>query len=581
MLSYAIRIALALLFLLGSSFVKAQEEDLNLSGYTKDSNGTLPFTHAYLKSARLGVISDINGRFTLRVPTEFDSDTLVFSHIGYFDLEIAINEMLDRGTSDFVLLESSMTLQEVVVVNKQSFLEEAFEPFLNSNKSDDVFNRRALFGFIQLEQGRYTSFEEFAVTMSYTKEDGWPTEIGISVDAQRKGYDYSKFPRISSHKQREGIQGPFYTGRSILEFLFAKASEKDFEKMEISEIYTLEGEQVLVYSEIGTGRDYLYHISESTGRIFKFEIVGRNRATYWHTSKFNNSSYSNYFFRSNSIYSFNYTNDTPEVIEMDSRSTRQYLNRLTGVTEISLEDITRVHFLGSEELSNESYKAKDLFERPIFLEPNEAFWSKSETLVWDYDLRDLESELSLSEQFALSGNDLVFKNAISGSSLEKSDLKRTNESGDIVSFLQTLESNNYSPSKDIRLEWNHVSELIKHVADTTIISRFPRNVKSKFYVPEATLGVISMWLIESIRMNEANKKPTGWFASALPVLKDQNDLQKDKEKEDGRGFFVPVNTKSKQDEAVNHFKEWWKEASTLDSKKASKIPIFPKEMEWF
>ena len=581
MFFHALRIAGVILALNNLLFANAQQSDLNLSGYTRISDEELPFTHVYLKAAQLGVISGTDGRFSLRVPANHKNDTLVFRHVGYQDLEIPVIEMIDREDAGFVLQESSLILQEVVVVNKKSFLARAFEPFGKPDVNEEVLTRKALFGFLQKEQGKFTSFEEFVVKMTYTKEDGWPTKIGIAVDAQRKSFDYSRFPKISSKKQKEGIQGPFYTGRSILQFLGKKAREADFEKMELSEMYNLDEERILIYAETGEGRDYLYHIAESDGQIRKVVIHRRNRIAYWHTPKFSNSNYSNYFFRSATTIHLQYSGDFPEVTDIESRSNTQYLDRLTGVVESSHEDITRIHFITSETRSNDPYKARDLFERPVFLGYDANFWSASNSLINNYELDDLEVETSLQQQFSTTNNDLVIKNAISGLSLSKSAIKDARKNGNIVTFLQLLKSNKFSPSDAILLDWDDIDELIQNVDDTTIISRFPRNVKSRFYVPEATLGIISMWLIESIRLNEAKKKPTGWFASALPVLKDRDDILRDKEADDGKGFFVPYNTISKQDEAVEYYRKWWEGVATLESSQGSKIPIFPKEMEWF
>lgn len=86
--------------------------DITVKGIVKDSSGTvLPGVSVRLKGSTLGVISDLNGNFSLDIPD--GSGILVFTYIGYDAQEIPVN---NRSTINVTLVESENVLDEVVVV---------------------------------------------------------------------------------------------------------------------------------------------------------------------------------------------------------------------------------------------------------------------------------------------------------------------------------------------------------------------------------------------------------------------------------------------------------------------------------
>ena len=97
-------IVLTLVFVLASASVYAQ----SFSGNVFDSQGPLPGVTVMEKGTTNGVITDINGNFTISAK---QGSTLVFSFMGYETQEVPAS-----GNLKINLAESSMSINEVVVI---------------------------------------------------------------------------------------------------------------------------------------------------------------------------------------------------------------------------------------------------------------------------------------------------------------------------------------------------------------------------------------------------------------------------------------------------------------------------------
>lgn len=83
-----------------------------VGGTVTDQAGTsLPGVTVLVKGTGNGTVTDINGKYSINVPNE--SDTLVFSFIGFITQEVAVN---GRSVIDVQLQENVSELEEVVVV---------------------------------------------------------------------------------------------------------------------------------------------------------------------------------------------------------------------------------------------------------------------------------------------------------------------------------------------------------------------------------------------------------------------------------------------------------------------------------
>lgn len=137
---------LALLYL--PAFAFAQNE-LKVSGRvtaTTDSNG-LPGVNVVVKGTTKGVITDLEGRFTLEVPT---GATIIFSFIGYKTQEI---NYVGQTNITVTLEEEPRELSEVVVVGYSSVERRDITGSMVSVKSDK-FKELSINGIDQALQGQ-------------------------------------------------------------------------------------------------------------------------------------------------------------------------------------------------------------------------------------------------------------------------------------------------------------------------------------------------------------------------------------------------------------------------------------------
>ncbi|WP_293669319.1 TonB-dependent receptor [uncultured Parabacteroides sp.] len=98
-----------LLFVLCTTTVFAQQK--TIKGTVVDATGEpLIGVNVSVKGATIGIITDVDGNYTLEVPS---NSTIVFSYIGYQTQEIAVG---NQSTINVTLKEDTQNIEEVVVV---------------------------------------------------------------------------------------------------------------------------------------------------------------------------------------------------------------------------------------------------------------------------------------------------------------------------------------------------------------------------------------------------------------------------------------------------------------------------------
>ncbi|MCS2582832.1 carboxypeptidase-like regulatory domain-containing protein [Bacteroides sp. BFG-551] len=115
---YPLVMALMLLFCVpcvtvtyAQSFTVTYAQSFTVTGTVTDSQGGIPGANVKVKGGTAGTITNMDGQFTLSVPSS--KSILVVSYIGYIPQEVAIN---GKNKLDIHLLEDTKTLDEVVVV---------------------------------------------------------------------------------------------------------------------------------------------------------------------------------------------------------------------------------------------------------------------------------------------------------------------------------------------------------------------------------------------------------------------------------------------------------------------------------
>ena len=102
------KLILSVIFLLIMADVHAQ--NVRVTGVVSDTQGPLIGVNVRVKDSATGVITDINGKYSLEVPS---NSTLVFSYIGYLNQEHKVG---NKGVINVVMVEDTKQLEEVVVV---------------------------------------------------------------------------------------------------------------------------------------------------------------------------------------------------------------------------------------------------------------------------------------------------------------------------------------------------------------------------------------------------------------------------------------------------------------------------------
>jgi CarboxypepD_reg-like domain len=160
-----------------------------------DFSTFLPIESAsiYIKNTTIGTISNIDGKFVLLVPKEFERDTLIISSIGYKSFRTAISDFDD--TMDVFLDQDIASLDEVVLVAStrpktgNDIVLRAIER-LSENLPEQPYLQKGFLRHKERNKKEYKWLIESALTLydsSYAS--GAMDNLRINVDEVRKSYD--------------------------------------------------------------------------------------------------------------------------------------------------------------------------------------------------------------------------------------------------------------------------------------------------------------------------------------------------------------------------------------------------------
>ena len=127
----------ALAFLLFGVAAVAQQQ---ISGTVRDSSGeTVIGAGVFLKDSTTGTVTDVDGKFTLSVPS---GAVVTVSCIGYKDATFTVGA---QRTYDITLEEDSTTLEGVEIVAYGTQKKVSVTGALSSVKSEDLFPTSSIF----------------------------------------------------------------------------------------------------------------------------------------------------------------------------------------------------------------------------------------------------------------------------------------------------------------------------------------------------------------------------------------------------------------------------------------------------
>jgi TonB-linked SusC/RagA family outer membrane protein len=169
-----------LIFLLVLSTTWQAYSQTNITGIVKSTSGEpLIGANVVIKNTTKGVITDLNGKFSLTIPSDVHDPILVFTYLGYIDQAVPV------GTSTFLeisLNEAAQQLSEIVVVG-YGFQKKKDLTGAVSMVDGDKLGKLSVSGIDQALQGR-------AAGVSVTQNTGAPGE-GVSIRIRGTGSIYS------------------------------------------------------------------------------------------------------------------------------------------------------------------------------------------------------------------------------------------------------------------------------------------------------------------------------------------------------------------------------------------------------
>lgn len=146
--SYTVFLSLALLFVIGSAQVEAQDNEVRGTVTDARTGEVMPGVNVVVKGTSRGTSTNTNGRFSLSV--ESLQDTLVATFVGYQKREVPIN---GRRNIDIRMQPSTVKGEELVVVGYGSVQKSDLTGSLSSIKEED-FNVGANTSVAGLIQGK-------------------------------------------------------------------------------------------------------------------------------------------------------------------------------------------------------------------------------------------------------------------------------------------------------------------------------------------------------------------------------------------------------------------------------------------
>lgn len=131
-----------------STLLNASEEKDVTGTVTSETGESLPGVNVVIKGTTTGTITDINGKYSIKVPEE--GATLTFSFIGYESQEITVNEQTVINIS---MVPSTKEISDVVVIGYGTVKKSDLTGSVASVKAEEI-NASPATTFDQALQGR-------------------------------------------------------------------------------------------------------------------------------------------------------------------------------------------------------------------------------------------------------------------------------------------------------------------------------------------------------------------------------------------------------------------------------------------
>ena len=219
----------------------------------------LIFASITVSGTSISTISNTEGKFSIKIPTEKQNLNLVISFLGYKNKVVPIKEL--KSEKNVLYLEPSNTILEEVVV-KVADAKNILLGVLNNrlqNYGDDPIQMTGFYRETIRKRRTYVSLSESLVNIQKQ-----PFSVGsqdeINLFKGRKNTDYAKLDTVNFKLQGGPFSALFIDLIKYPKFLFSETAFELYD-FSIEEITQINENQVLVlaFKQKQTNEDPLYH----------------------------------------------------------------------------------------------------------------------------------------------------------------------------------------------------------------------------------------------------------------------------------------------------------------------------------
>ena len=219
----------------------------------------LIFASITVSGTNISTISNTEGKFSIKIPTEKQNLNLVISFLGYKNKMVPIKEL--KSEKNVLYLEPSNTILEEVVV-KVADAKNIFLGVLNNrlqNYGNDPIQMTGFYRETIRKRRTYVSLSESLVNIQKQ-----PFSVGsqdeINLFKGRKNTDYAKLDTVNFKLQGGPFSALFIDLIKYPKFLFSETAFELYD-FSIEEITQINENQVLVlaFKQKPTNEDPLYH----------------------------------------------------------------------------------------------------------------------------------------------------------------------------------------------------------------------------------------------------------------------------------------------------------------------------------
>jgi len=179
---------------------KARQDVITIRGKVIDAETRTPlvFASVAVKESNVGIITNIDGEFTLKISSSEESKNLEISFIGYKNKVVPISEFKDNGSKNIIALEAApIPIREIIVkpVNPYSIVEKAIDNIPKNYET--VANLMTAFYRETIKKNRnYVSLGEAVVEIFKAPYNSDERFDGTRMYKGRKGTDVQRMDTL-------------------------------------------------------------------------------------------------------------------------------------------------------------------------------------------------------------------------------------------------------------------------------------------------------------------------------------------------------------------------------------------------